>query len=49
MWLLVCQEAAATTVRPYLDYGFHIYHQMDDVLVWGDFSTTITTPILRIN
>ena len=36
----ICQEAVATALKIYLDRGFDIYHYMDDILVWGDSSTS---------
>ena len=36
----ICQEAVATALKPYLDKGLNIYHYMDDILVWGDSSTS---------
>jgi hypothetical protein len=38
--LTICQEAVATALKPYLAKGLNIYHYMDDILVWGDSSTS---------
>lgn len=36
----ICQEAVASALKPYLDKGLNVYHYMDDILVWGDASTS---------
>ena len=37
---ILCQEAVATALKCYLDKELSIYYYMDDILVWGDFSTS---------
>jgi hypothetical protein len=36
----ICQEAVDTALKHYLDKGLNIYHYMDDILIWGDSSTS---------
>jgi hypothetical protein len=36
----IFQEAVAAALKPNLDKGLNIYHYMDDILVWGDSSTS---------
>lgn len=41
----ICQEAVSAALAPFLEKGLHIYHYMDDLLVWKSQNTSL--PILR--
>jgi hypothetical protein len=38
----ICQEAVGTASKPYLDKGLNLYHYLDDILISGDSSTSLS-------